>query len=217
MTCKERITELVECARRGSQPGRELRSHLAACTGCKDRWEAEGLLTGQFQTLRIRAAAIMAPDTQGEVLLRDFALANPRLRRRRGLFEKPLRSWGLALCGTAAVFAAIFIGHVAGTRMHKSPAPATRIRGIRSTQTVFYEVSADADALSSDDFIAIPYSPPLAQGELVRVVHADLYPEALASMGIDVDPVWSGDVPADVVEGEDGIPRAVRITENTQN
>jgi hypothetical protein len=216
MTCKERVTELVECARRGSQPGRELRSHLAACTGCMDRWEAEGLLTEQFQTMRIRATAIMAPDTQREVLLRDFAMANPRLRR-----QSVFRSWGLALCGTAAVFAAIFVGHVAGTRMHKSPAPATRIRGIRSTQTVFYEASADADALSSDDFIAIPYSPPLAQGELVRVVHADLYPEALASMGIDVDPVWSdaasGGVPAEVVEGEDGIPRAVRITENTQN
>jgi hypothetical protein len=81
---------------------------------------------------------------------------------------------------------------------------------------VLYEASSDASALSSDDFIAVPYAPPLAQGEIVRVVHTDLYPQALASLGIGVDALSSGDTPADVVVGEDGIPRAVRITEAAQ-
>ena len=217
MTCKEQIAELVECARRGSQPGRELRAHIAACTRCHDRWEAERQLTDQFHTWRIRAAAVMAPDAQREVLMRDFATAYPgRLQHRSAI-----RSWGLALGAAAAVFVSIFLGHLAATRMHKALPPSTRTHGVRNTQTVFYEASwdessDDASALSSDDFIAIPYTPPLAQGELVRVVHADLYPAALASMGIDVDPGWASDVPADVVVGEDGIPRAVRITENSQ-
>jgi hypothetical protein len=70
--------------------------------------------------------------------------------------------------------------------------------------------------LSSDDFIAVPYTPPLAPGEMVRVVHTNLYPEALASMGMAVNPLWAGNLAADVVEGEDGLPRAVRITDNGQ-
>jgi hypothetical protein len=230
MTCKQ-ITEVVECARRGSQPGRELRQHLAACAPCRERLDAERQLTEQFQTLRIRVGAAMAPNSQEEasrreILMRDFAMANLSGLRRRSAF----RSWGLALGAAAAVFASIFVGHLAGTYTRRTPPPATRTRGVRNPQTVIYqaswyqsgyeagdEASEDASALSSDDFVAIPYTPPLAQGELVRVVHTDLQPEALASMGIDVDPVWANDIPADVVVGEDGIPRAVRITENQQN
>jgi hypothetical protein len=207
MKCKEQITELVECARRGSQPGRELRAHFAACASCRERWDAERQLSDQFQTLRISAAAAMAQDRQREALMRSFVMAHPAVLPRRSTFQ----SWGVGLAMAAALVASVYIGHVAGTRTSRKPAIAVRgyPRG--------YEPSEDASALSSDDFIAIPYTPPLAQGELIRVVHADLRPQALASMGIDVDPVWAGDVAADVVEGEDGIPRAVRITDNTQN
>jgi hypothetical protein len=91
-----------------------------------------------------------------------------------------------------------------------------RTHEVRSNQIFLYEASSDASALSSDDFVAVPYAPPLAQGEIVRVVHTDLYPEALASLGIGLDPSSAGDTPADVVVGEDGIPRAVRITEAAQ-
>ncbi len=207
MKCTEQIAELVECARRRTTPGRELRAHLTGCAGCAARWEMERELTGQFRTMRLRATAIMAPDAQREALMRNFA----ELHRRR-----PARPWVFALGAAAALFAVILVGHIAGTRMRPVQSPAIPAREIRNAQGTFYEASADASALSNDDFIAVPYTPPLAQGELVRVVHADLYPEALASMGIDVDPEWASEIPADVVVGEDGIPRAVRITGNAE-
>lgn len=134
---------------------------------------------------------------------------------------------GVGAGAAAALLVAVFVGHIAGTRVRPTPPREMRTNGVRNAQPVFYEAgvfetssfetSSDASALSSDDFVAVPYTPPLAQGELVRVVHADLYPEALASMGFDIDPASASDVPADVVVGEDGIPRAVRITENAQN
>ena len=127
------------------------------------------------------------------------------------------RSWGLAFGAAVALLASVFVGHIAGTRMRQTHPRVIRTNGVQSAPTVFYEASTDASGLSSDEFIAVPYTPPLAQGELVRVVHADLDPDALASMGIDIDPAWAGNVPADVVVGEDGIPRAVRITEIGQN
>jgi hypothetical protein len=120
----------------------------------------------------------------------------------------------------AALLLAAFMGHMWG-QSGKKPA-----REVRKQQAVLYEASIalsnlsnlsnDASALSSDDFIAVPYTPPLAPGEIVRVMHADLYPEALASMGVEVDPSWVDRLPADVVVGEDGLPRAVRIADNVQ-
>jgi hypothetical protein len=202
---------------------------VAGCAPCAERWETERQLTDQFRTVRLRAAALMALDTERDGLMREFARLDLAGQRRR----RVARSWVLALGAAAALSISVFVGHIAGTRMRQTThPPAIRTNGVRNAQPVFYEAgfsetsfsetsffetSNDASGLSSDDFIAVPYTPPLAQGELVRVVHADLYPEALASMGFDIDPAWASDVPADVVVGEDGIPRAVRITENAQN
>jgi hypothetical protein len=153
--------------------------------------------------MRLRAIASLTPDTQRDVLLREFAGVHR---------PKPFRRWAFALAAAAAVFAAVFLGYTAGKR--------ARPAASRTMQAVFYETgyeaSGDASTLSSDDFIAVPYMPPLAPGELIRVVHADLHPEALARMGIDVDPAWASEIPAEIVVGEDGIPRAVRITESAQ-
>jgi hypothetical protein len=214
MTCSERIVELVERARRDgghAEPDRDLRAHLSACGDCRERWDRERQLSGQLQIMRARTAALRSPDTRRESLMRDFA----RKQERRAV-----QSWVWALSAAAALLLAIFLGHEAGKRARPAVPPGIRTRGAPAVQTVLYEaaylLSNDASALSADDFIAVPYTPPLAPGEMVRMVHADMYPEALASMGVEVDPSWAGDLPVDVVVGGDGIPRAVRITENSQ-
>jgi hypothetical protein len=221
MTCSEWSKELVECARRHgihAEPDRALRSHLALCAHCSQRWEAELQLTAQLRAMRVQAAALRSLDSYAgakrrESLMRDFA----RLHRRPVVLPGSVQSWVWALGAAAALLVAVFVGHEAGKRTSpEAVSPATRTHEVRPEQTVIYEASGDASALSSDDFIAVPYTPPLAPGEMVRVVHADFYPEALANMGVEVDPSWSGDLPADVVVGEDGLPRAVRIAENSQ-
>jgi hypothetical protein len=80
------------------------------------------------------------------------------------------------------------------------------------------EASMDASEELADDngFVAIPYAPPLAAGEFVRVVQMDLQPIALAHMGIYVDAEDFSDIPAEVLLGEDGFPRAVRVVEEIQ-
>jgi hypothetical protein len=207
MTCSGWTVELVECARHQTEPNRKLRAHLALCADCSERWDREQRLTAQFRAMRMRAA-LRSPNSRCESLMQDFS----RMHRRPAV-----QTWAWALCAAAAVLLAVFLGQAflgstAGKRTSKPLPPAVRIHD----ESALYETSADASALSSDDFIAVPYTPPLAPGEMVRVVHADLYPEALASMGVEVDPSWAGDLPTDVVVGEDGLPRAVRITENAQ-
>jgi hypothetical protein len=207
MTC-ERTSDLVECARAGAGLDRDLRAHLATCADCRERWDIELQLTAQFGIIRARTAALTSPDRLArresrESLLQDFS----RIHR-----HKAAPSWVWALAAAAALLLAVFLGHTAGKRTRPV---------VRSERPFVYEaslsnLSSDASALSSDDFIAVPYTPPLAPGEMVRVMHADLYPEQLAGMGVEVDPSWAGELPADVVVGEDGLPRAVRITDNSQ-
>ena len=228
MTCREWMAELMECARgagrngsaqskrsdgSGAQPDPDLRAHLSVCAHCRERWDAELQLTSQFQTIRNRTAALSVAalssrESRRESLMRDFS----RIHRRT-----TVPSWTWALSAAAALLLAVFLGHM------WSEAENKRTREVRKEQAVLYQASAalsnlsnDVSALSSDDFIAVPYTPPLAPGEMIRVVHADLYPEALASMGVEVDPSWAERLPADVVVGEDGLPRAVRIAENGQ-
>jgi hypothetical protein len=208
MRCSERIAELVELARADGRnglnaagPHRELRAHLAVCAGCRERWDAERQLTAQLGIIRSGTAALRSSDQRRQSLLQDFS----RLHR-----HKAVPSWAWALGAAAALLLAVFLGHAAGKRTR----PPVRIERAAVFEASFSNLSSDASALSSDDFIAVPYTPPLAPGEMVRVVHADLDPGALANMGVEVDPSWPGQLPADVVVGEDGLPRAVRITDN---
>jgi hypothetical protein len=66
---------------------------------------------------------------------------------------------------------------------------------------------------SSDEsgFVSVPYALPLAMGEFVRVVRTQLDPAALADLGWDIEAADGAEIPADVLLGEDGLPRGVRV------
>lgn len=217
MTCRERIVELVECARRQAEPGRELRAHLSRCRSCKERLDGERQLTTQLGVMRTGAAGVQTLDLASRTLRRESLMQDfSRMHRR-----KPVQVWAWRLSAAAAVLVAVFLGHLAGEHPRQTASGAVRTRGARPAQAFVYEandtLSNDASALSSDDFIAVPYTPPLAPGEMVRVVRTEMYPETLASMGVAVDPALAGDLAVDIVVGEDGLPRAVRVNENNQN
>ena len=74
------------------------------------------------------------------------------------------------------------------------------------------DTSSRTSSDGEEGFIAVPYAPALASGELLRVVRTELYPAALVSLGVDIDPAWAGKMPAELLVGEDGYPRAVRVS-----
>jgi len=213
MTCREHTAELVECARRGSGAGVELAQHLTGCPACAERWQTERGLAEEFRSMRLMAigAASATRAARQRAVMAEFDF-------RQAAFRKPAVSkWAWTLAAAAALVCAVFIGHEFGVHARPRSSPATPVRTLPHRQNIIYEASMDASELSGDDFVAVPYTPPLAQGEMVRVVRADLYPEALTSMGIDVDPAADQSIPAEVVVGEDGLPRAVRITSDSQS
>ncbi len=207
MNCREWTAELVDNARRNGRIAElsfELRTHLSSCAHCEERWEAERQLSSHLTTIRKQTAGMRSHSVSREALMRDFA----RTHRR-----PVVPSWTWALAAAAALVLAVLIGHVFGRAAGTQAA-----HRVQRQKAVVYEASQmlsnDASAFSSEDFIAVPYTPPLAPGEMVRVVHTDLDPQALASMGVEVDPASGDRLPADVVVGEDGLPRAVRIGDN---
>jgi hypothetical protein len=213
MICSERVTELVECARSGAVLNRDLRAHMNACGRCRERWDAERQLSVHLGKMRLAATTLQSPESRREALMGEFS----RKHRVTPMPSRAVPSWAWTLAAAAAIVLAIFVGHEAGIRSHPAVSPAARTHGsgVQNIQNaVLYEASMDASALSTDDFVAIPYTPPLAQGEMVRMVHADMYPEALASLGVAVDPEWTGNMPVDIVVGGDGMPRAVRMSDN---
>lgn len=107
--------------------------------------------------------------------------------------------------------AAILLLAIGLVELRRSGIPRT---GNIPQSTIAPEI-AEIEGLPADSsgFVAVPYAPPLATGEFVSVVRTELQPTALARMGIYVDAGYAADIPADVVVGEDGLPRAVRLVE----
>jgi hypothetical protein len=203
--CKEQAV-LIECARRGLNPDATLQAHLSVCSECEERWQAELALTEQFRGMRAQAMAADAA-SQARRDLRAAALMR-KVEQRKPILEFRSRPLTWALSAAAAVLLAIGVGYGAGAR--------ARTHVVRNPQSVIYEASAD---LSGSDFIAIPYALPLVPGEVIDIEHSDLGPQDLVSMGlsaIGIDMDDDADVSADVVVGQDGFPRAVRINSPTQ-
>ena len=107
-----------------------------------------------------------------------------------------------------------------GAERCSHPAGGSRA-GIRLATSWFCRKRSEAEknsvSLQAEDsgdeggFLSVPYALPLAPGEFVRVVRTELDREALAGMGIDIETADGAEVPADVLLGEDGLPRGVRV------
>ena len=195
MNCRNWIAELVECARTGLQPGVELQRHLRECSGCSERWEDERNLSVQFRSMRNAAATWRQPDAQRDRIMREF-----ELERLDAVY--PTLRWALSAAAVLLVSVALVYDWQSG----RPPVPALE------TNTLNIPRTPDIEELPVDGgFVAVPYAPPLAPGEFVRVVRTELRPIALARMGIYVNAVDLSDIPTDVLVGEDGFPRAVRV------
>ena len=216
MNCRVCIAELVECARAGLPPGAQLQGHLRACPPCRERWEGERALSMQFRKMRGVALARRQPDAQRERIMRAFEQARPNVFR-------PSLRWALGMA--AVLLLAVALGQVwrsgpRSTGPAKNPVPGSSQESAnRAAEGAAVSASGNMGAsgadepISNDDFVEVPYAPPLATGEFVRVVRTELRPTALARMGVYVDAAETDEIPADVLLGEDGSPRGVRLSE----
>jgi hypothetical protein len=69
-----------------------------------------------------------------------------------------------------------------------------------------------------DSFLTVPYTPPLAPGETLHIAVAEISGAELEGLGLDWNDADPGAVVlAEVVSGEDDMPRAVRVLNEIAN
>lgn len=200
VNCREWITGIVECARTGSRPGASLESHLKSCSKCAERWADEQRLSSQLSLARDAAAGRRSSEARRREIMRRFAAAP-----RRGF--QP--SWKSALAAAAVLVLSVALGYLWRNGRHVDPM-------VHATQAAVGSEGFEELAGDGNGFVAVAYAPPLAAGEFVSVLRTELQPTALARMGIYVDAAYTNAIPADVMVGEDGFPRAVRVVSEVE-
>jgi len=142
----------------------------------------------------------------------------PGARRERILLEferarlhavRPWVRWALGMA--AVVLLAVALGQV--WRNAQQPAGPAKNLAAKELMNAAADAAVVSEIVSDNDFVEVPYAPPLAAGELVRVVRTELRPAALARMGVYIDTAVADEIPADVLLGEDGFPRGVRVVD----
>jgi hypothetical protein len=195
VTCGNWDPEMVERARGGQPAGQAFSHHLAVCRRCAERWHAELDLSRELRALRGATAGLRSSAEAREQLMAAFgARRQPFGGRRRWLV------WALA---------AMLVGLVTGSWVKVRQTARERI-----AQAELTTAGNDPDMLAENDFVPVPYALPLAEGERLEVVRAELTPAALARMGILVRAAYGTEVTTDLMVGEDGVPRAVRVPES---
>ena len=211
MECREATPEIMECARARRGPGGELGRHLASCKACWERWEAECELTSHLRQMRLMASTRRSSAASRADLMRQFSARHWRLVH---------PAWGMGLAAAAGlliVMATLRAPSIVSTPPHAFPATGAWLASNSSS----YEPSTDTYSAQDEDYMAVPYVPPPDLGERLSVMHAELYPAALTTLGVSIDPVMmasngNGTIHADVVVGEDGLPRAIRLERGDQ-
>jgi hypothetical protein len=189
--CETAGGNLMEAARRRGFMDADVQAHLDGCPACADLWQGQQSLTANLRLLRIQSSGQRSSPAARAAIMQDFAAQSRAPRGHRWV-------WAVAV---AAVFllGAFLVRDLTNPR--------------QGGEAGVSELASGAEPEARDEgFIDIPYAPPLAQGEMVRVVHTALQPAELASLGVNVDPSWATELPADLLVGQDGFPRAVRLS-----
>jgi hypothetical protein len=194
----EAIVDLARGAVMAADAEAKVRGHVAECPACAAMLQREEALTRGLRDLA-EAASDAGPSAAMEAaLLRAFAAAH----RRRGVGEtpglvKPQTSpgqWQPWMAAAAALFLATVL--------------TVGWRDFERTRGSMPEVPAPV-ALS--EFVPWPGAstlPPFESGQLVRM---ELPASVLPLLGIARTQGFEGKVQADVVVGQDGFVRAVRL------
>jgi hypothetical protein len=240
MTCKRIEADLVDLARGGGpggiDPAREgpIAIHVQACSSCAARLERERAISAALERLSRHSDGMAANARTEAAVLAAFDRAWSGSARR-----STWPAWASAAAATVllAVGSAWFPG--ARPDRHKrigAHSVATIDSNSQSRESVVITLPSGPSADDSIpvrrqqnrvrrsrpanelmNFVSLPGAaawPPFESGELMRV---ELPIGVLPSLGLSAPGVADGFVPADVLVGQDGFARAVRLVHRENN
>jgi hypothetical protein len=228
MTCRE-LDEIVHGFVRMDLLDLDLREaaieHAAHCSNCAERMAEASLLAEVTEAAACSAREQQAPPNVEAALLSAF-----RNQRRRTTWWRTLE-WAAA-GAAAAMLAVVLWTSSSPSKSQPSPAPRKDVSsqskeplnasGHQSSQPG--EATEDAELEASNvaaggtysisDFVPVPYSDGIGSEDPGMVVRVQLTRASLAELGYPVAEAPDEDlIRADVLVGEDGWPRGVRLVQ----
>ena len=174
--------------------------HTRECRECGIRLTNERMLSAGLGMLADEHSDLVPPPALQAALMAKYQQQFARRQKVRTLWR--------AVAAAAACLALVTLGPLVTRGKLQSIASETRTPELIALDAD----STSADATTTDPFIAIPYAEPLAPYERAELQRVKLTRGTLLAMGLPTD-VPDADEPmnAELMVGEDGIPRAVRI------
>ena len=196
-----------------------LEAHVARCPACAEWLDSQRALQAALQRLRVNAARPRA-DIESAVLTAFRTQKRIRVRQRAAIAAALLVAGILGAGAIGKRYAAVRpesppIPRAVAELAPPKPASVTPSVTLAARPSVRPKpVSPPAlPANEAEPFTAIPYTLPLAEGERAWVVRMELPAAALLSTGVllSAGAMDEGPLEADVVIGEDGRARAIRL------
>ena len=203
-------------------------AHMNFCPECRRFFEAQLALSDAEMALADEVASIPPPAELERLVIAQYAA---RARVRRGGFARP----AMAAVGIAAALVCAWLV-LPRPALLKLPKPAPEVRLIvaapailpaapkpeipnatvrrvrRRPAAVSPAPAAAAPANTEEPFLEIPYTIPLDPRERAAVVRMEMPVAALTAVGLTVPTAdSSASAQADVIVGEDGRMRAIRV------
>lgn len=225
MNCEEFAKVVHELARAEARAGRKAlsaaeavsaRFHAETCTVCAARLnEARAVARGLKIVAEDSANAEARPYVEMAVLdaFREHQRTRTRLESRRSRWPLGWAEW-MAISAAAAVLLAV--GGWKFSHRHAATVNPADLTATARNVNAGAEPAADSQeaAAQDSDFVPLPYGEDFSADDAGVVVRVSMTRDALESLGYPVNEMRGQDVvQADLVVGEDGWPRAVRLVQ----
>lgn len=187
------------------------RFHAETCEACGARLAEARALALALKDFAEDSAQMEAPVHMEERLAGAFREHHWNVKRTRNRASRLRWQWAEWLTLAAAAAALVAVGSWNSLRGHVS-VPPNVVSPL--SPTVDGTASAGMTEDFGGDFVPVPYGESMSPDDSGLVVRISMTRGALGSLGYPVDEGQAGEVvQADVLVGEDGLPRAVRLVQ----
>jgi hypothetical protein len=183
--------------------------HAESCANCGMLLEEVMSLDFALDMVAAHEANMQAPARVETALLAEF-------RRQHATVEQPQHNYWLAALGMAAsvlLALGLAVGHWPGSATQtNATSNQTAMAGGANAAANASESAASDDSEYATNFVSLPYADDPGTLDGGTVVRVTLSRAALASFGVPVADLSTGDqIPADIALSVDGVPQAIRL------
>lgn len=192
------------------------RFHAETCEACAARLAEARCLALALGDAAEDSRGLQAPAALEESLALSFREHRRVLEQSRSRARRLRLRWAEWMAVAAAAAALVIAGAWNFSRGHGDTAPKVTVHpaavAVNDGGTERPMAAVETAAVEDSDFVPVPYGEALSADDPGLVVRVSLSRSALGSLGYPVDEMNGGDVvEADLLVGEDGLPRAVRL------